>query len=63
LDFLPCREEAYDYCVSEAFQEDSRFRALIEALRSASFRKAIDALPGYRSAESGETFELLGATT
>lgn len=54
LDFLTVREEAYDLCFPNRLADDPRIRALVEAVRSADFRKALGELPGYDSEESGE---------
>jgi len=55
LDFLPVREESYDLCFPESSKDDPRIRALIEVVRSASFRRSIADLPGYKPVEIGET--------
>ncbi len=54
LDFLRVREEAYDICFPERWEGDPRIQALLRVVRSASYRRALDDLPGYRSAETGE---------
>jgi molybdate-binding protein len=54
LDFLGVREEAYDLCYPDALRDDTRLRALHEAVRSSSYRQWLDALPGYDVAETGE---------
>jgi molybdate-binding protein/DNA-binding XRE family transcriptional regulator len=53
LDFLSVREEAYDLCFPEALADDTRLRALVAAVRSPSYRRALDDLPGYDSSETG----------
>ena len=54
LDFLAVRREAYDLCISSDAIEDPRLRALIRVVRSPSFRRVVDELPGYSSSSSGE---------
>src|SRR5438067_1761660 len=52
LDFLRVREEAYDLCFPERSGEDPRIRALLDVVRSPSYRKALGQLPGYNCAET-----------
>lgn len=54
LDFLIAREEDYDLCYREEMEDDPRLQALLEAVRSHSFRRALAELPGYQSAHTGE---------
>jgi molybdate-binding protein len=54
LQFILVREEAYDLCIPETFEEDPRVRALIEVVRSKSLRSLLGDLPGYDSKETGE---------
>ena len=54
LDFLGVREEAYDLCFPEASRGDRRIRALVDAVRSTSYRRLLGELPGYDSAMAGE---------
>ena len=54
LDFLGVREEAYDFCYPLDLEGDPRIRALVEAVRSSSYRGLLGELPGYDSAETGE---------
>ncbi len=54
LQFIPVREEAYDLCIPEAFEEDPRLQALIEVVRSKSLRNLVGDLPGYDNKETGE---------
>ena len=49
LNFRSVRKEAYDLCFADTMQDDPRIRALVQALRSPSYRQLIDDLPGYRS--------------
>jgi molybdate-binding protein/transcriptional regulator with XRE-family HTH domain len=53
LDFLEVREEAYDLCFAERSSDDPRIRALLDVVRSPSYRKALGRLPGYDIAETG----------
>ena len=54
LNFLAVREEQYDYCYPAELEGDPRIQALMEAVRSSSFRGMLGDLPGYDAAESGE---------
>jgi molybdate-binding protein/transcriptional regulator with XRE-family HTH domain len=54
LRFLSVREEIYELCFAGASEADPRIRALKEAVRSASYRKLLEDLPGYDPAECGE---------
>jgi molybdate-binding protein/transcriptional regulator with XRE-family HTH domain len=54
LDFLQVRDEAYDLCFPDRCGDDPRIRALLDVVRSSSYRKALGQLPGYHSAETGE---------
>lgn len=53
LQFLPVRDEAYDLCFATAMECDPRIRALIQVVRSGSFRETLADLPGYDSARGG----------
>jgi molybdate-binding protein/DNA-binding XRE family transcriptional regulator len=59
LQFIPVREEAYDLCIPEVFEEDSRLQALIEVVQSKSLKSLIGDLPGYNNKETGEMTKLL----
>ncbi len=54
LDFLAVRTESYDLCHADEQAGDPRLRALVEVVRSASFRRLLSELPGYDTAASGE---------
>jgi len=54
LDFLRVREEAYDLCLPARWKNEPRLRALVAAVRSPSYRRALANLPGYDSRQSGE---------
>ncbi len=54
LDFLGVREEAYDICFPVRWADDIRIQALLDVVRSPSYRRALGELPGYNSAEAGE---------
>lgn len=58
LDFLPVREEAYDLCFPEALADDHRIKALLDAVRSAGYRRLLGELPGYDSAGAGEVVDV-----
>jgi molybdate-binding protein/DNA-binding XRE family transcriptional regulator len=54
LHFLNVRYEAYELCFPAESADDPRLRALIQIIRSASFRRILGELPGYSSSRSGE---------
>jgi len=54
IDFLSVRQKAYELCIPESSLEDPRVRALIEVIRSTSYRKLLAELPGYDSQKTGE---------
>lgn len=54
LDFLGVRQEDYDLCLPSWWKGDYRLRALVNIVRSASYRRALGELPGYDSKEAGE---------
>jgi molybdate-binding protein len=54
LQFLSVREEVYELCFRAACEDDHRIRALKDAIRSASYRRLLGELPGYRPEECGE---------
>jgi molybdate-binding protein/DNA-binding XRE family transcriptional regulator len=58
LDFFHVREEFYDLCFPERWAGDQRIQALLRVVRSASYRRALDDLPGYSSAETGEQHDV-----
>jgi molybdate-binding protein/transcriptional regulator with XRE-family HTH domain len=54
LDFLGVREEAYDLCFPDRWEQDPRIQALLKAVRSPAYRESLGEVPGYNSAETGE---------
>jgi molybdate-binding protein len=54
LDFLSVRTEDYDFCYPAALEGDPRVQALVDAVRSASFRDMLGDLPGYDASATGE---------
>jgi molybdate-binding protein/transcriptional regulator with XRE-family HTH domain len=54
LNFLSVRQEDYDLCFPESSAGDHRIQALLQALRSLSYRRALGELPGYDSRRTGE---------
>ena len=54
LGFLSVREEQYDLCYPADLEGDPRIQALVETVRSASYRGALSDLPGYDAAETGQ---------
>lgn len=56
LDFLAVREEAYDLCFPKSLADDRRFKAFLSVVRSPGYRRLLDQLPGYNSAETGNVW-------
>ena len=54
LDFLDVRQEAYDLCFPACWEGDIGIQALLNVVRSPSYRKALGELPGYDSVETGD---------
>ena len=54
LEFLSVRREAYDICFPDALKGDPRLQALIDTVRSPSYRRLLGELPGYDSTGSGK---------
>ncbi|MDY0190003.1 MAG: substrate-binding domain-containing protein [Desulfuromonas sp.] len=54
LDFISIRKEAYEFCILDSAIEDPRVAALIEVIRSASYRHVLAELPGYECHKTGE---------
>jgi len=54
LRFLGVREEDYDFCYPAEFEGDPRIQALVDTVRSSSYRGLLSDLPGYDAAETGE---------
>jgi molybdate-binding protein/transcriptional regulator with XRE-family HTH domain len=54
LSFLSVRREAYDICFPQALAGDRRLVALLNAARSASYRRSLAELPGYHALNTGE---------
>jgi putative molybdopterin biosynthesis protein len=54
LDFVPVVTEQYDLVVPDAFFETRNFQVLLETIRSAAFKKRVEALGGYGTAKTGE---------
>ena len=54
LNFLPVGVEEYDLVIPQRLRQDERILALLEVIRSAEFRAAVDALGGYGTAHTGE---------
>jgi molybdate-binding protein/transcriptional regulator with XRE-family HTH domain len=54
LDFLPVREEFYDLCFPDRWEGDYRIQALLQVVRSRTYRKAVGELPEYDNAQTGD---------
>jgi molybdate-binding protein/DNA-binding XRE family transcriptional regulator len=55
LNFLPVREEHYDLCYAASTEPDPRIQALLRAVRSTSYRRILGELPGFDTANTGES--------
>jgi molybdate-binding protein/DNA-binding XRE family transcriptional regulator len=53
LSFLGVRQEAYDLCFPAEWEGDLRIQALLDVVRSSTYRRALRELPGYQSEETG----------
>jgi molybdate-binding protein/DNA-binding XRE family transcriptional regulator len=54
LRFLDVRQEHFDLCYPAAAEGDLRLAALVQVVRSASYRRLLGDLPGYEVAHPGE---------
>ncbi|MGA2619320.1 MAG: substrate-binding domain-containing protein [Thermoguttaceae bacterium] len=54
LDFVSLRQEDYDLCYPLDCEGDPRIQALVEAVRSSSYRRTLADLPGYDTAATGD---------
>jgi molybdenum cofactor synthesis domain-containing protein len=54
LDFVPVATEQYDLVIPEEFLQDEKIRALLEVIKSDSFKNKVLALGGYGVDRSGE---------
>jgi molybdate-binding protein len=54
LDFLPVRQEAYDLCYPAAWEAEPRIAALVQVVRSATYRRLLGDLPGYDVTRTGD---------
>jgi molybdate-binding protein len=54
LRFIPFQQEAYDVCVPSALAHDRRVKAFLNVIRSKSYRRLLDGLPGYDTSQTGE---------
>ncbi|MFZ5830783.1 MAG: substrate-binding domain-containing protein [Planctomycetota bacterium] len=58
LDFLNVHEEPYDFCIRADMEGDPMIRHLLTALRSHSYRRVLNELPGYSARDLGEVQSL-----
>ena len=54
LQFFKVREENYDLCFLAEEEGDPRLQALLTAVRSVSYEKDLQQLPGYHTENTGE---------
>lgn len=54
LKFLPVSEDFYDLCIPVAVLHDDRIQALINVVRSTTYRRVLENLPGYSTVRTGE---------
>ena len=53
VEFIPLTQESYDLAITKRFFHTERCQALLEVLRSASLREAVEKLEGYDLKQSG----------
>ena len=58
LDFFPVQREAYDVCFLQSMADDRRIKAFLAVIRSMTYRRLLDDLPGYDTSESGVLCEV-----
>ena len=56
LDFIPVVTEQYDLVVPQTFFESDNFKILIEIIRSPTFKKRVEAMGGYSTHKTGDTW-------
>ncbi len=54
LDFVPVTTERYDLAIPEKYLKEPRIQALLEIIRSTSFKNKVQALGGYDTSRTGE---------
>jgi molybdate-binding protein len=54
LTFITAIQEPYDLCFHREQEDSPEIQALIEAVRSRAYRKALKELPGYSTEHTGE---------
>jgi len=54
LSFRPVKKEFYDLCFSGQFEEDPRYRAFLDLVRSSEFRNLFRAIPGIETRNAGD---------
>lgn len=53
LDFLTVQTENYDLCYHAGFENDPRFKHILNIIRSVGYRQKLGELPGYNTSETG----------
>ena len=54
LDFIPLGPEEYDLVIPSKYMQDERILALMDVISSAEFRRAVDAMGGYGTEQTGQ---------
>ena len=54
LGFVPLAEERSDLVFSDELRDDIRVGRIVDTLRSPAFRRELDTLDGYETAQSGD---------
>ena len=54
LDFVPVVTEQYDLAIPQIYFESPNIQVLLEAIRSAEFRKQVESLGGYGTQQTGD---------
>ena len=60
LDFIPIESEQYDLVIPTQIIEQPNIQAILQTIRSDSFRERVKALGGYDPSKSGELFAEVG---
>lgn len=60
LDFIPVGVEEYDLVIASRYWDDPRVKALMEVIRSAAFKEAVEAMGGYGTDFTGKHLASIG---
>jgi len=60
LDFIPVESEQYDLIIPKDLLKEPNIQAVLETIRSETFRERVKSLGGYDPSKSGELFAEVG---